>query len=134
MVSVSRRRVLPQWGQATVSQSVACVSGDAPWPVNVTFSGSAIGRSEILTGTAPQASQYTMGIGVPQYRCRDRSQSRNLYVTVGPPRFFSLRNSATRFLAISMSSPSNPPELMRVPSASNGVIEAGAAPSRGRTA
>ena len=49
-------------------------------------SGSATGRLVHATGTSPHAPHFTIGIGVPQYRCRETSQSRILYVVWARPR------------------------------------------------
>ena len=38
--------------------------------------GSSTGSSASGTGWAPHRSQWTMGMGGPQYRCREISQSR----------------------------------------------------------
>ena len=79
MVSVSRLAGPPQRGQSTFTQSSAAASGDTPlgtrsWPRR---SGSTTGSWSSGTGTSPHDGQCTIGIGVPQNRCRDTSQSRN---------------------------------------------------------
>src|SRR5208282_2942579 len=78
MVSVSRLAGPPQAGQGTFTQSSAAASGDTPlgtrsWPRR---SGSTTGSWSSGTGTSPQDGQCTIGIGVPQKRCRETSQSR----------------------------------------------------------
>ena len=64
-VSVSRRAGLPQRGQSVRTNSSHSASGLAP-PVGVRSSGSTTGSSSSGTGTAPQSSQWTTGIGAPQ--------------------------------------------------------------------
>src|SRR5581483_2865863 len=66
IVSVSRRAGPPHRGQR-VSTNAACVaSGEPPVPVITTSSGSTTGSSRSGTGTVPQRSQYTTGMGAPQ--------------------------------------------------------------------
>ena len=76
IVSVSRRAGPPQMGQVVWRNPSWRASGD--WPVgrNSTSSGATTGSSLSGTGTAPCSGQYTTGIGQPQKRCRDTSQSR----------------------------------------------------------
>ena len=79
MVSVSRRAGPPHFGHCVLTQSAAPASGETPlgarsWPRR---SGSRTGRSSSGTATSPQPSQYTIGIGAPQNRCRETSQSRS---------------------------------------------------------
>ena len=79
MVSVSRLAGSPQAGQATFTQSSAAASGETPrgtrsWPRR---SGSTTGSWSSGTGTSPQDGQWMIGIGVPQKRCRETSQSRS---------------------------------------------------------
>ena len=77
IVSASRRPGFPHLGHGVVSHSWSSASGDPPSSLNFTFSGSSTGRSSSGTGTMPQSSQYTTGIGAPQYRCLEISQSRS---------------------------------------------------------
>src|SRR5580693_5097434 len=79
IVSVSRLAGSPHFGQGTFTQSVAAASGDTPcgtrsWPRR---SGRTTGSSLSGTGTSPQPGQCTIGMGVPQNRCLDSSQSRS---------------------------------------------------------
>jgi len=64
-VSVSRRAGFPQHGQSTARKSSRFASG-LPLPSGTQSSGSTTGRSRSGTGTDPQASQWMIGIGVPQ--------------------------------------------------------------------
>ena len=67
----------PHDGQVVLQEAlVQLASGD--WPVggNSTSSGGSTGSWSSGTGTMPQSSQYTTGIGQPQKRWRDSSQSR----------------------------------------------------------
>ena len=66
MVSVSRRAAPPHFGQAACTNSGTCASGEPPCCVMVTLSGRSTGNSLSGTGTMPQLSQYSMGMGVPQ--------------------------------------------------------------------
>ena len=79
MVSVSRLAAPPHLGQSTLTQSAAAASGDTPFGARSAprRSGRTTGRSSSGTGTSPQAGQWMIGIGVPQNRCRDSSQSRS---------------------------------------------------------
>ena len=65
MVSVSRLASLPQQGQATFKKLSHLFSG-LPLPSGTKSCGSTTGKSFSGTGTAPQVSQWMMGIGVPQ--------------------------------------------------------------------
>ena len=73
-VSVSRLAGSPQLGQATSTKSGRSPSG-LPSPVGAMSRGSTTGRSASGTGTGPQASQRTIGIGVPQERWREIEKS-----------------------------------------------------------
>ena len=68
----------PQLGHEVLTKSSQRANGDFPlllsredqnW-VGSNF-GSSTGKSDSGTGTAPQLLQWMMGIGVPQYRCRE---------------------------------------------------------------
>ena len=45
--------------------------------------GSWTGKCSSATGTTPQVEQWTTGIGTPQYRCLEISQSRSMCVLCG---------------------------------------------------
>ena len=64
-VGLTPRRGRRSVGQATSTKSGRSASG-FPSPVGSTSRGSTTGRSSIGTGTTPQLSQWTTGIGVPQ--------------------------------------------------------------------
>lgn len=70
-------------------QWVALSRGDAPFPVRTGSLGRVTGSSSAGTGTGPHELQCTMGIGVPQYRCLEISQSRSLGLVRWPPTPFS---------------------------------------------
>jgi len=55
---------LPHLGHATFTKSARLASG-LPVPSGTQSSGSTTGRSFSGTGTAPQPSQWMIGIGVP---------------------------------------------------------------------
>src|SRR3990170_2245882 len=76
IVSVSRRASSPHEGHGVERNAALSPSGDPPRPVTGTSMGSATGSCASGTGTTPQRSQYTIGIGVPQYRWREMPQSR----------------------------------------------------------
>ena len=65
IVSVSRRDGRPQVGQATF-RNAPCFASGLPEPSGIRSSGRTTGRSFSGTGTTPQPSQWTIGIGVPQ--------------------------------------------------------------------
>ena len=65
IVSVSRRAGPPQRGQLHFRNASQRASG-LPLPSGTRSSGSTTGRSASGTGTGPQASQWMIGIGVPQ--------------------------------------------------------------------
>ena len=64
-VSVSRLAAPPQRGHSTSTKSGRSASG-LPSPVGSMSRGRTTGRSSTGTGTGPQLSQLTIGIGVPQ--------------------------------------------------------------------
>ena len=48
--------------------------------------GRVTGSCAFGTGTTvPQSSQWIIGMGAPQYLCRETNQSLSLYCTLGPP-------------------------------------------------
>src|ERR1700733_13346304 len=105
MVSVSRRAGLPHFGQVVFTNSGELASGDSPSPVSLTFSGSFTGNWSSGTATIPSFSQYTIGIGVPQYRCRDTPQSFNRYVVSPAPKPFAAASAVIFSIAVSDVSP-----------------------------
>jgi hypothetical protein len=104
IVSVSRFAGAPQRGQATLTKASHVASG-LPLPSGTRPSGRTTGRSVSGTGTTPQVVQWTMGIGVPQYRCRLMPQSRSRHVVCTPPRPRSSKALATAWTARSWSRP-----------------------------
>src|SRR2546428_7076478 len=66
IVSLSRFAGFPQRGQVVFTNDATGASAEPPRPVNSTSRGSTIGSWSYGTGTWPQESQYTIGIGVPQ--------------------------------------------------------------------
>ena len=118
IVSVSRLAGPSHLGHSVFTQSVAAASGEMPfgarsWPRR---SGSVTGSCSSGTGTSPQPSQYTIGIGAPQNRCLDTSQSRSRYPTAARPRPLSSSVAVIAAIASDLFIPSNGPELTRVPS------------------
>jgi hypothetical protein len=81
-------------------------SGDWPVGVNSTSSGASTGSWSSGTATMPQASQYTTGIGQPQNRWRDSSQSRSRKLTVRSPMPRSSSQSIAAAFAVATSMPS----------------------------
>ena len=116
MVSVSRRPGPPQAGQVTFRKPAWCFSGDSPVGRNSTSSGATTGRSASGTGTMPQSSQKMTGIGQPQKRWRDSSQSRRRYWTVRSPIPCSSSHSMALALASATPRPSSHSLLMAGPS------------------
>ncbi len=79
IVSVSRSAGPPHAGHGTSTQSRAAASGDTPRGASAAprRSGSRTGSWSSGTGTSPHPGQWTIGMGAPQNRCRDTSQSRS---------------------------------------------------------
>ena len=79
IVSVSRSAGPPQDGHVVRTQSVAAPSGDVPAGLSAAprRSGRRTGSWSSGTATSPQDAQCTTGIGAPQKRWRDSSQSRS---------------------------------------------------------
>ncbi len=75
IVSGSRVAGPPHVGHVVLMNAASLASGE-PCPVNCTPFGSSTGSWPSGTATVPWVGQYTIGIGVPQYRCRETSQSR----------------------------------------------------------
>ena len=78
IVSASLLAGFPQHGQVVFINVLDVVSGDSPFPVNSTSVGNNIGKFSFFSGTIPHSSQYTTGIGHPQYLCLESNQSLNL--------------------------------------------------------
>ena len=78
IVSVSLWAGAPQEGHTEFRNCSWYFSGDSPVGRNWASSGRSTGRSSSGAGTTPQPSQYSIGMGVPQYRWREISQSRSL--------------------------------------------------------
>ena len=106
IVSVSRRAALPQSGQSTF-KNASEVSSGFPWP-KATSVGNSTGKSCSGTGTTPQSSQWIIGIGVPQYRCREISQGRIFQLMVSLPEPLISKALVTAFMASSPYNPSKP--------------------------
>src|SRR5919106_3693035 len=84
IVSVSRFAGLPHDGQLVSTYDARLLSG-LPVPSGTTSSGSTTGSWSSGTGTSPQASQCTIGIGAPQNLCQDSIQSRSRKLTAPLP-------------------------------------------------
>ena len=62
------------------------------WFIKFNIVGSLIGKFSFFSATNPQLSQWTTGIGHPQYLCRLSPQSRSRYlVTPDPQPCFSAK-------------------------------------------
>src|SRR5262249_26822562 len=116
MVSVSRRAAPPHLGHSVLTQSSAAASGETPLGARSCprRSGSTTGSCSSGTGTSPQPSQYTIGIGAPQNRCLETSQSRSRYPTVARPVPFCSRIAVIAAMASTLFRPSSGPELTSV--------------------
>ena len=115
-MSVSRRARPPHFGHDTFTKSATCASGESPRPVKFVTLGSSTGSCSYGTGTIPHVSQYTIGIGVPQYRWREIPQSfrRNCTVRLPMPCLLDpLAHALTS--ATSEVRPVNSPESTRRP-------------------
>src|SRR5207245_8940667 len=86
IVSVSRRAGPPHFGQVVFTNSGVAASGDPPSPVSFTSLGRITGRSLSGTATIPSFAQYTTGIGVPQYLCRELPQTFSRKIVSARPR------------------------------------------------
>ena len=86
-VGVALSALPPQLGQSTLTQSSAAASGEVPFGFRSAprRSGSTTGSWSSGTGTSPHDGQCTIGIGQPQNRCRDSSQSRSRKLTAPVP-------------------------------------------------
>src|SRR5437867_3830637 len=103
IVSVSRRAGPPHFGQVVFTNSGVAAKGDPPSPVSLTLSGSTTGSSLSGIGTIPSFSQYTTGMGVPQYRCREMPQSFSRKTVSARPNPFCSANAAIFAMAVSLS-------------------------------
>ncbi len=70
MVSVSRVAGPPHFGQVVWKKPGTRASGEPPSCVISICSGNRTGNWSSGTGTRPSVGQLTIGMGVPQYRCR----------------------------------------------------------------
>ena len=81
----------PVSGSMTFTHPSASASGDSVVPLGWNFfrSGRRSGQLDPPGAAAMvPSSRWMIGIGSPQYRCREKSQSRSLYCTVPLPRPF----------------------------------------------
>ena len=76
IVSVSRRAGPPHFGHVVFTQSSTAARGLLPFGAYSSVSGSSTGSWSSGTATMPHEPQWTTGIGQPQYRWRESSQSR----------------------------------------------------------
>ena len=69
-----------KYGQVVRTHSVMLARGDSPVPegAKLVVSGRRRGNSDSGTATMPHFSQCTSGMGSPQYRCLENTQSRSL--------------------------------------------------------
>src|SRR6266403_3134808 len=121
IVSVSRRAGPPHFGQVVFTNSATRPSGDPCVCVISICSGNRIGNSLSATGigsSGEHLSQYTIGIGVPQYLWRLTPQSFKRYVTVEVPNPFALANSAIFSCACTHPNPLHTPESITTASSS----------------
>ena len=123
IVSVSLLASVPHFGQQVFIHSLLVVKGLLPLPVNLISIGSTTGRSLSGTLTWPHFLQLIIGIGQPQYRCLDISQSLNLYVIFGFAQFEFEPNSSIFVFAISDSIPLNLSELIMIPLSTNSAFK-----------
>ncbi len=112
---------LPHLGQETFKNSVIFVRGE-PASSSSTSSGNKTGKSFSGTGTEPQALQFTIGIGAPQYRWRDTPQSLRRKFVVFLPEPCSLKYVAIESKASSKFKPSNCPEFITLPFSTNALF------------
>ena len=118
MVSVSRRAGFPQRGQVTLTNPSRFASGDSPCGEKSTSWGSTTGRSSSGTGTSPSSWQWMMGMGAPQYRCLEISQSRRRKDTAWRPVPCSSSHAVTAGMLSGVRRPSKGPEFTMMPSCS----------------
>src|SRR5713226_2857 len=122
MVSVSRRAGPPHFGQVVFTNSGVAASGDPPSPVSFTSLGRITGSSLSGTATIPSFAQYTTGIGVPQYRCREIPQSFSRKIVSPQPNPFCSANAVIFATASSEDKPLNGPELKLRPYSVNASL------------
>src|SRR5437879_3480928 len=124
IVSVSRRAGPPHFGQIVFTNSGVDASSEPPSPVNFTSWGRITGRSLSGTATIPSLAQYTTGIGVPQYRCREMPQSFSRKIVSPRPNTFCSANAVIFAIASSGESPLYGPEFTSLPCmcSSNAVV------------
>ena len=91
-------------------------SGLSPPSWKSASSGSSTGSSSSGTATSPHEGQCTIGIGAPQYRWRESSQSRSRKFTVASPRPSCSSQAATFAIEAGEGSPSNGPLSTITPS------------------
>src|SRR5256885_12304897 len=108
IVSVSRFASRPHRGQTVRYQEGCSLSG-------LYSGGSSTGSCSAGTGTTPSTGQYTTGIGAPQYRCLEISQSRSRYFTARLPTPCASSQSQMRSTATDDSSPENSPLFTSAP-------------------
>ena len=77
IVSVSRSAGPPHLGHVVLRNESLVASGERPDGSKVTSSGARTGNWSTGTATMPSCSQWTTGIGHPQNRCLESSQSRS---------------------------------------------------------
>ena len=100
IVSVSRTAWPPQTGQTVSLNVFDVVIGDFPTTEKSTSFGNNTGNWFSGTGWIPHLSQYTTGIGAPQYLCLEISQSRSLYCVLNSPKPLSTAHWVIAFLAL----------------------------------
>src|SRR5437667_6636077 len=115
IVSVSRRAAPPHFGHFVFTNSGVAASGDSPIPVSFGFGGSSTGKSLSGTGTSPSFAQYTTGIGVPQYRCREIPQSFKRNTVSRFPNPFVSASAVIFSIAAAESNPLYGPEFTERP-------------------
>ena len=125
IVSVSRRAGSPQVGQGTFTQSSSWARGEAPLPLKARLRGSSTGNWSTGTGTTPQLSQWITGIGQPQYRWREMSQSRSRNWTRSLPQPSCSAKATMTCFACAEGMPSKRPECTSTP----GSVQAPSAPA-----
>ena len=92
------------------------VIGDLPTTEKSTSSGNNTGSWFSGTGWIPHLSQYTTGIGAPQYLWREINQSLNLYCVLNSPNPLSTAFWVIAFLASVFFMPLNSFEFTKTPS------------------
>ena len=127
-MSVSLLAGLPHDGQSTL-QNIELDSKGLPLPSKTTSRGNSTGSCSTGTGTAPHASQWMIGIGVPQYLCRLISHGLIFQLIVPLPVPIFSRASQTAAFASEPYSPSKPaiPELTIHPKSHSATSSASSA-------